>query len=128
MLIVSSKKKKYFLQWLYKVAEADGVIRPEEKEMLQIISRGLNVSREEESGDEYQELSREETIFFLREMYRIAIADMDLDTAEEKVIEEFCIIYSIGPELKEAVRKWALSLLTAEKKFSSFLEENLFKN
>lgn len=125
----SDEKKHYFVQCLYDVACADGDIQVEEQLVLNNIAAGFGVNYNSKGTRLMpQQLSKHETVLFLREMYRLSTANLHIKVEEKAIIDDFCANHLVDSELKAAVEKWAVSMLEAEIELMGFIEAYGMKN
>lgn len=117
------EKKQVFINWLFEIIEADGQVTDDEIRSIKSVGYefGMNdVIKTQELNANYTD---NEKIFILRELYRVAISDLDFPDCEKKVILMFCDRFHINNSISRLVEYWALTYLNNEKTFYEKLEE-----
>jgi hypothetical protein len=113
------------LDWLLKLAHADNRFTSEEEQLIKGLATTLNISSIEYKNVLREELSREEVLFTLREMYRLSIADGVLSNEEQDVLNSFVSEYNISSEILEATKQWFEAIQRCEQDYRNAIQKVL---
>lgn len=127
----SGTQKKAFLALAYKLAMADNVLTPEEKERLMDMIEEAGVDfNESMSKFEVRRLIKPferllERIYLLVELIGLEYVDKDFDFKENEIIMEICEEWKIRGELLMKLEDWVFrynSLLNELNKIANTME------
>ena len=113
------------LNWFLKLAHADNRFTAEEEQLIKGFASTLNISNIEYKDVLHEDLSREEVLFTLREMYRLSIADGVLSNEEQDILNSFISEYSVSSEIIEATKQWFEAIQRCEQEYRNAIQKAL---
>ena len=120
--LTNKKHNECIVNWLYKLAKADGNYTVDEEQLIKGFQTSLDVELSDNT-DIIEELTEEEILFTLRELYRLAICDGDFSVEEKSIVDDFCQKYSVKSEVIEITKNWFEELKKAEENYQNKINE-----
>jgi hypothetical protein len=121
----NQEHRQSILNWLLKLAYADNRLTAEEEQLIKGFAATLNISNIEYKDVSNIDLSCEEVLFTLREMYRLSIADGVLSKEEQEILNTFVSTYTVSSEIVEATKKWFEAIRSCEQEYRNAIQKAL---